>query len=263
MSYKFGLLGEKLNYSYSPMIHNIIMKQVKINGKYKIYEVAKEKLKDFIYDSNNEFLGLNVTIPYKIDVMKYLDHLSTEAEAIGSINTIHFKDSKLFGYNTDYFGFDGTLKRNNIDVSGEKAIILGTGGASKAVVKCLKDNGARDILLVSRNKTGDDIINYNQLKELTGFKILINTTPVGVHPNVNASPIELDQLKKFDVALDLIYNPNETLFLKWAKELGLKYAGGLYMLVAQAVKSQEIWNGIKIDDHLIDDIYNEVKVNLR
>jgi shikimate dehydrogenase len=262
----YGLLGEKLGHSLSPQIHSAMFKELNIDGYYHLFQVKKEELeKGFSGFKALGVKGINVTIPYKVDVMKYLDHISEEAEEIGAVNTIHFKDDIAVGYNTDYYGFGMMLKKYDVNVKNKNAVILGTGGASKAVVQYLIDNNVGDIVFVTRNVSKakekyKDIkkITYNEINNLNNCDIVINCTPVGMHPNVDNSPISRENISKFHTAVDLIYNPRETLFLKYAKEQGAKAINGLYMLVGQAVKAEEIWNDVNIDERIVERIYEEI-----
>ncbi len=254
---KFGLVGEKLGHTFSPTIHKAILKHLDVIGNYGVLEYDKAEVPNIVQRLKKlSYSGVNVTIPYKTDIMRYLDEISVEAMKIGAINTISFLDDKTVGYNTDYFGFGMLLKHNNIDVEEKKALILGTGGASRAVVQYLIDNKIKDVQFASTNVEGSKIkypnycvCGYDKLKQLEKMDIVINCTPVGMFNDI-------DCLDKFGVAVDLIYNPLETTFLRQAKNLGLKTANGLYMLVAQAVKSQEIWNNTNIDNAIIDEINN-------
>lgn len=264
---KFGLLGKTLSYSLSPEIHKLIMKKLNIDGDYKVYEFQEEMLNTAVdWFKANDIKGVNVTIPYKVSVMKYIDKLSSEAENIGAINTIHFRDDSTAGYNTDYFGFKATLENFYIEVKNKSVLILGTGGAAASVYQCVKDMGAAEIKLASRSpentgdiwrKKGAEIISYDELKNLEG-DIIINCTPCGMHPKVDASPVPLDVIKKYKSAVDLVYNPEETLFLSYAAKMGLKSINGLYMLVAQAIESQRIWNGMDYNFDLIEDVYKKI-----
>ncbi|MEA1974556.1 MAG: shikimate dehydrogenase [Bacillota bacterium] len=250
MSNRFGLLGEKLSHSISPQIHQEILKYINRKGSYKLIETSKEKINSYI----SEYDGLNVTIPYKVEVIKHLESISDVAKKIGAVNTIY----NGVGYNTDYFGFGKMINIKNIDVRDKIVYILGTGGASKAVYQYLIDNNAKQIKFVSRLKKGKDIISYNELNSVVG-DIIINTTPIGMYPKIEVSPINMNIFKNFKIAIDLIYNPLETKFLLDAKKLGLLTVNGLYMLIGQAIKAEEIWNKCEIDEILIDKIYNEMK----
>ncbi len=266
MSLLFGLIGEKLKHSFSPAIHSIIFKELNLDGHYQLFEVKKEDLKDAVYGLKAlGAKGVNVTIPYKLDIMEYLDDISDEAKKIGAINTICFKDNKTFAYNTDYFGFGIMLNKFDISIENKKAVVLGTGGAAKSVLQYLIDKNIGDITLVSRDInrakekfTDYRVISYDDIKEIGKKDIVINTTPCGMYPKTNNSPMKKEDMSNFDVAVDLIYNPIETLFLKHAREQGIKRVNGLYMLVGQAVKAQELWNEIDISSEIIDRIYERI-----
>ena len=261
----YGLLGEKLKHSISPKIHSLIFKEGNIQGYYHLFEVEKENLGSAVEGLKALCAkGVNVTIPYKVSVMEYLDEISIEAKKIGSVNTICFNGNKTIGYNTDYYGFGIMLEKNNITVANKSAVILGSGGASKAVLQYILDKGIKDVKIVSRDvskiKCTDkmkyfNLISYDEIKYLKGKDIIINCTPCGMYPNLQCSPVEKEVISDFSVAIDLIYNPSETLFLKYARELGIKGVNGLYMLVGQAVAAEELWNNISIS---VDKIYDKI-----
>ncbi|MBY6915095.1 shikimate dehydrogenase [Clostridium botulinum] len=262
----YGVLGEKLSHSISPMIHNKIFSLLDIKGAYKIFEVEREDLKKFA-DSLRvlKIKGCNVTIPYKEDIMKYLDEISPEAKKIRAINTILLKNNKLYGFNSDYYGFNSILIRNNIEVNDKVAMVLGTGGASKAAVTLLLDRGSKKIYLVSRSKKSisldeDKRIEYKTYNNINDIKgdILINATPVGMYPNVDFKPVNEKIIDNFDILIDLIYNPRETQFLQNGKILNKKVCGGLEMLVGQAIKSSEIWHDISIDNDIQEELYSYI-----
>lgn len=266
----YGLLGERLTHSFSPKIHTMIFKKEAIDGYYNLFEVKRRDIDKVV--NSCKILGvngLNVTIPYKVDIMSYLDEISEESVEIGAVNTIAFRDDKAVGYNTDYFGFGRTLRKFNVNLNlNSTAVILGTGGASKAVYQYLIDNGVNDIVYVSRNPSDSvsehKVIGYNELKNLKGYDILINTTPCGMFPNIKEAPLnDRGILLNYETAIDLIYNPIKTKFLLEAEGLGLKVINGLYMLVAQAVKAEELWNDIEVEEYKIDEIYNELKEKFR
>jgi shikimate dehydrogenase len=225
-------------------------------------------IKDFILGLRDKGMaGLNVTIPYISDVMSYLASISPEAKKIGAVNTIFPTERGLMGYNTDYFGVKSMLGMAGILVKGKKVMVLGTGGSARTVVTFLKDEGASNVALVSRNKdsarkkfSGVDVLNYTDITSHNTYDVLINTTPVGMYPNTDESPLSKELTQCFPHVADLIYNPAETLLLRYAKECGANYVNGLYMLVAQAVKAQEIWNNISISDDIIDKIYQDTEV---
>lgn len=267
----YGLIGEKLSHSLSPAIHDEILKKSNIKGNYSLYEIPNEEL----YKAVDSFRllgykGVNVTIPYKVDIMKYVDEISIEGERIGAVNTIYFKEGKTFGYNTDYYGFGMMLDANDIDVKDKKVLLLGNGGAAKSVIQYLKDKGAQEIYIASRSASGKvsgegknsvKLISYDEIKNINDGYMVVNCTPIGMYPKIGVSPIGEEDIKVFKVAVDLIYNPLETEILKIARENNLKSINGLYMLVGQAVKAQEIWNAIKLDKAEVDEIHNLIYKN--
>lgn len=265
----YGLLGESLKHSISPKIHSLIFKELNLDGCYHLFELQRDDLKNAVYGLKAlGAKGVNVTIPYKIPIIEYIDELSPEAVKIGSINTICFHDNKTKGYNTDYYGFGMMLDRNNIDIRNKNAVVLGSGGAAKSVLQYLVDNGIRNITVVSRdtpalkntyNLKDFNLISYSQLQLLRDEDIVINCTPCGMYPNMDSSPVPRDIVAKFSVAVDLIYNPSETLFLKYARESSIAYMNGLYMLVGQAASAQELWNGIEVSERVVNEIYNQLR----
>ena len=261
----YGLIGEKLSHSISPKIHNMIFETLNVNDSYRLFEIPKENIGNLREALKTLTIrGVNVTIPYKEKVIEYLDEISKEAKNIGAVNTIFNKSGKLIGYNTDYYGFKYMLEDKNINVTGKKVTVLGTGGASKAVITYLLDSHVSEILLVSRkkkdlykNEEKIKVIEYKDLKGVLG-DIIINTTPVGMYPKIQDSPVTLEIIKNYDVLVDLIYNPLETEFIKLGKENNKITCSGLMMLVGQAVKAEEIWQHKTIDKKVIIDIYNKL-----
>lgn len=263
-----GVLGEKLPHTYSPIINKRIMELINVEGAYKKFELPRGNMQKFIDGVKAlDIRGFNVTIPYKEEVMPFLDYISDEAKNIGAVNTVVNKDGKLCGYNTDYFGFHSTLKIANIDVKGKRAVILGSGGASKAIREVLLDDGAKEVYIVSRypqysSENSKDkrvkLINYDELAKVNGY-LLVNSTPVGMYPKVCVSAVGDEIIEKFQAVVDIVYNPTETEILRRARSLGKISIGGLYMLVGQAVKAEEIFHQIEIDKEIINIIYNELK----
>ena len=224
----FGLCGKTLKHSYSEIIHNLLG-----DHDYKLLNMSKEEFYDFM--KKREFCGVNVTIPYKTDALAACDSVSPEAAKIGSVNTVINRNGRLYGYNTDYFGFSYMLDSAGIDVIGKKALVLGTGGTSLTARHVLADRQAAEVLIVSR--TGE--INYQNIYEHTDAEIIVNTTPVGMFPNNGESPVELNRFPALCGAVDVIYNPLRTGFISQALSLGIPAVSGLSMLVAQAVAAHE------------------------
>ena len=242
----FGLLGRKLGHSLSPKIHSLLC-----DYEYKLYPTEPENLDEFFSDKTLK--GYNITIPYKIDAYEHCDELSETAKKVGSVNTIIRRDDgSLFGDNTDYFGFSYMAEKIGCDFRDKKVLILGNGGASLTVHHVAADNGAKEIVVISR--TGDN--NYENISRHHDADIIINTTPVGMFPNNGERLINLSDFKKCKKALDLIYNPARTVFLLDAEKLGIDCINGLYMLVAQALRAAEIFTGKEIPLSEIDRIYD-------
>ncbi len=243
---KIYLIAEKLSHSYSPLIHRMLG-----NYSYELKELKIDELETFI--AKREFDGLNVTIPYKTEVIKYLDELSPEAKMLNSVNTILKKNGKLIGYNTDYFGFMYMVKKSAIDFSNKKVLIIGNGGASKTIQSAIDDLGATKYVLSHKENTPDNIMKY------CDCDILVNTSPVGMYPNTGISPVDISAFNKCIGVLDLIYNPSKTQIMLYAEKNNIYSLNGLSMLVAQAKKASEIFTGIEIDDSCIDEITTHIE----
>ncbi|MBW1298131.1 shikimate dehydrogenase family protein [Aquimarina litoralis] len=238
----YGLLGRDIGYSFSRNYFSNKFEKENINDQYQNFDLKTiDELKQVI--QNKEINGMNVTIPYKEEVIPYLDNLDPIAKEIGAVNVIKFeKNGKLTGYNSDYYGFTESLKPLLNDKV-KKALILGTGGASKAIAYAL-DKLDIKYTFVSRNPDFNEL-SYNDLDEdiIRDFKLIINCTPLGTYPKIENHPdIPFEHLSENHILYDLIYNPEETTFMKKGKEKGAKTSNGLQMLVLQAEKSWEIWN---------------------
>ena len=244
---KFGLLGRKLGHSYSPMIFDLMG-----GYRYDLFEREPEGIEDLL--RNGDFDGINVTIPYKKEVLQYLDEIDPLALRLGAVNTIVKRDGKLFGYNSDYYGFRSMLLRTRIDVAGKKALVLGSGGASVTIRAVLEDLGAR-VVVVSRS--GEN--NYHNLHLHRDAALIVNTTPVGMYPNNGVSPLELSQFPELEGVLDLIYNPARTQLLLDCERYGIPGWSGLWMLVAQAKQSAQWFMNNELPDSLISDIHRKLR----
>lgn len=245
---KLGLIGYPLTHSFSAKYFAEKFQNEGIEGfTYENFEIPK--IEDFpeVIKNNPEIVGLNVTIPYKEQIIPYLDELDEEAKEIGAVNTIKVirteNGVKLKGYNTDIYGFRETLKPL-LKMHHYKALILGTGGAAKAVEYVLKKIGL-SVLYVSRNPESEKERSYDELNEFAvkDFPVIVNSTPLGMHPKVDACPaLPYNHLSEDNLLYDLIYNPAETLFMKKGAEKGAIVQNGLGMLKLQAEKAWEIWN---------------------
>ena len=244
----YGLLGEKLGHSFSPQIHSMLA-----NYEYRLYPVERDDLEMFL--SMCPLDGLNVTIPYKKDVLPMCSFISDAVKRIGSANTLVKKDNAWHAYNTDYLGFKYMVESCGCSVAGEKVLVLGSGGASLAVRAALEDMGAGEIIVVSRS--GEN--NYGNLHLNADATVIVNTTPVGMYPNVGESPVSLEAFPKCKVVLDIIYNPARTELIMQAEEKGLQCRSGLSMLVAQAHAAAELFTGSKIPKGRIEEIISALE----
>ncbi|MCI1821100.1 MAG: shikimate dehydrogenase [Megasphaera sp.] len=270
---KFGLIGAKLGHSVSPQIHEILFKKLGIDrhNQYDLLEMERSDIATHL-QTDCGYTGMNVTIPYKIDVMPFLKKISHAADRIGAVNTIHVTKEGLFGYNTDYVGFGRSLDHAGIKAKGNDCIVLGSGGAARAVIQYLADAGAAHITVVSRNplllkasfsdfaqRIGIEIIGYHELGNRKGAPLMVNCTPVGMYPNMQVCPISEKTAARYEALVDLIYNPKDTLFLQYGKRHGAITLNGMFMLVAQAVVSEEIWLERQIGNDVINSIAKEME----
>lgn len=251
MRKKCGLLGKKLGHSFSPRIHSFLG-----DYEYEIYEKTEDELEDFI--KNGDWDGLNVTIPYKKEVIKFTDEVSDVVKELGSINTLVKRNGIIYGDNTDVYGFEMLLSFSGIDVSNKKTLILGSGGASVSVKYALEKAGAK-VTIISRS--GEN--NYDNLYRNIDAEIIVNTTPVGMYPDNLKAPLDISQFSKCEAVFDIIYNPLKTKLMLDAKKCGIKTYNGLYMLVAQAKKSSEIFTGTQIDKGVISEINSKLENDKR
>ena len=270
---KYGLIGRTLAHSYSKEIHEALGKY-----SYGLFSLEPEALTDFI--SARDFGGLNVTIPYKKDVIPLCDEVSALAAAIGSVNTLYWKGQTLVGHNTDYEGFLYTAKRSAISFAGKCVLILGNGGTSLTARKAISDQGAAKIYIASRSaasiSTSSSVaitfITYDELPTIAAeIDIIVNTTPVGTFPNNLQSVVELTDFPNCEAVIDVIYNPFKTKLIMDAESAGLKTANGLPMLVAQATAAAGYFLGTpgafereneKIIEKMVGDMRNIVLIGM-
>ena len=205
-----------------------------------------------------DFSGINVTIPYKQAVIPFLDEISDEAKKIGAVNTIVKKEGKLFGFNTDFFGMRALIKSAGLDLENKTVLILGTGGTSKTAVEVSKSLGATEIVKVSRKKSSDTVTYDEAYERFSGADVIINTTPVGMFPNADKTPVDVKKFKNLQGVIDAVYNPLRTNFVLDAESIGAKGRGGLYMLVAQAVYASALFLDKTADESVIDKTYARI-----
>lgn len=254
---KYGLIGEHLGHSFSKQIQTRIAEIENVKDyDYQLVELDKEEFKEFM--EKKDFKGINVTIPYKKDVIPYLDEMDESAKAIGAVNTIINVDGKLKGYNTDFGGFLYMVKAHNVHMEGKKVLIIGNGGACAAVKAVCKHENAKDIVIVSRS-ANRGAIGYDEMyTSHLDADIVVNTSPVGMFPNIVNAPIDVSWFHKLECVLDVVYNPILTRLCFEAQEADIKRVIGLEMLIAQAKYAFEIFENMSFDDSIIDEIKKEM-----
>ena len=249
----YGLLGEHLSHSYSPLIHSMLG-----DYEYRFFEKALDEVEDFI--KNGDFQAINVTIPYKKTVIPYLSELSERARKIGSVNVVVRRpDGTLFGDNSDYGGFMSLVKRSGIRIKGKKVIVLGDGGASVTVQAVLRDMGASEVKVISLY-TED---NYENIDRHADAEVIVNATPVGMYPKNGERLVDLDIFPRLTGVLDVIYNPYKTALILDAQERGIPARGGLHMLVAQAVVANEMFFSRPIGGRVVDKIEKRIAAMMK
>lgn len=254
---KYGLIGEHLGHSFSKQIQTRIAEIENVKDyDYQLVELDKEEFKEFM--EKKDFKGINVTIPYKKDVIPYLDEMDESAKAIGAVNTIINVDGKLKGYNTDFGGFLYMVKAHDVHMEGKKVLIIGNGGACAAVKAVCKHENAKDIVIVSRS-ANRGAIGYDEMyTSHLDADIVVNTSPVGMFPNIVNAPIDVSWFHKLECVLDVVYNPILTRLCFEAQEADIKRVIGLEMLIAQAKYTFEIFENMSFDDSIIDEIKKEM-----
>lgn len=259
-----ALLGHPVEHSFSPAIHNAISESLGLNYVYTAHDVHPNSVSEAVVGLHAlGYRGSNVTVPHKTEVMQSLTQITNEAKLIGAVNTILFDKEERIGYNTDCYGFSKMLKDEGVDLSGKKVLVLGTGGASRAVLVACMLSGVAPSYICSRkldkskaylesfNKEDERFVDwqgvsYDMLADLTQhieFDVVINCTPLGMHPHEAYTPVEPKLFTNKCVLVDLIYNPKQTLFLKSGDALGMKTINGLGMLIHQALEAYRIWTG--------------------
>lgn len=253
---EYGLIGAKLGHSFSREIHARMA-----DYAYELRELTPDGVDALM--KSRDFRAINVTIPYKETVIPYLDFVSEDARKIGAVNTIVQRDGKLYGYNTDYAGAAALLRHAGVDVSGKKALILGTGGTSKTLRAVIRDQGAREIVVVSRNP-GENEVSYADAAALhSDAQVIVNTTPVGMYPKNETCPVHLKDYPDLTGVVDAVYNPLRTNLILGARQRGLPAEGGLYMLAAQAVYASALFTGTNAEEALIQQAYASVLAQKR
>ncbi len=252
---EYGLIGEHLPHSFSPEIHKRIG-----SYKYELKELTPNELEDFL--KKRDFKGINVTIPYKQAVIPFLDETDESAKAIGAVNTVVNRNGKLIGYNTDFGGFKALIESTGISVFGKKAVILGNGGTSHTAEAVLKSLGARTVLKTDIACSNGVITNTEAVLNHPDTEILVNTTPMGMYPNLDTFAVDPSDFPNLKAAVDVVYNPLKTVFIQKAEKLEIPAVGGLYMLVMQAILAAEHFLEKPIPHSKAESIYREL-LNLK
>lgn len=248
---QYGLIGEKLGHSFSKIVHTRLA-----DYDYELKEIAREDLEAFM--KAKDFKAINVTIPYKEAVIKYLDSIDELAQKIGAVNTVVNKNGKLYGYNTDFLGLKAQVEKTGIEIKGKKVLILGSGGTSKTAFAVSQAMAAAEVLRVSR-KEANGLITYEQaIESHNNAEIIINTTPVGMYDKIGVSPIDINAFQRLEGVIDAVYNPLSSAMVCKAREKGIKAGGGLYMLVSQAAFAVEKFLNLEIPKSDIQKVYSDI-----
>ncbi|MDD5112322.1 MAG: shikimate dehydrogenase [Candidatus Altiarchaeota archaeon] len=257
----FGVIGHPIRHSLSPLMHTAAFKKLGLDCEYAAFDVTEDDLKGELENFRKDFTGLNVTIPHKVSVIKYLDGLSEEASLIGAVNTVKFGEQAL-GYNTDGLGCLRSLAEAGVALKGKRVLILGAGGAARAIAFQLvkekvavtltdkemekADNLAGDIRKKTRRKVKTTELDEESLRTaIDDADVLINATPAGMWPKVDETPINPKLLRDNIAVMDIVYNPVETKFIRLAKKQGCKTIDGVGMFVQQGAESLRIWLNVK------------------
>jgi shikimate dehydrogenase len=251
---KYGLIAERVGHSYSKVIHTMLA-----DYDYELVAIAPDELDSFM--TAREFSAINVTMPYKQAVIPYLDFISDQAKEIGAVNTIVNKNGKLYGYNTDFFGLCSLIKKVGIDLRGKKVLVLGTGGTSRTACAVAGSLGASEIIRVGRNADNGAISYAEAYETHADTDVIINTTPVGMFPNIEGSAVDISRFSHLSGVIDAVYNPMRTELILDARAREIAAEGGLYMLVAQAVAACEIFLDRKLPEGEIDRVFSKLSAD--
>lgn len=275
-----GVIGYPIKHSLSPVIQNTAIQEAGIDYAYIAMPIAPEDLEKAVIGLKAlNFTGFNVTIPHKVNIMQYLDEIDEMAKLIGAVNTVHIKDGKLYGYNTDAIGFINPLLKENVEIKDKTTVILGAGGACRAVVCGLIKQGIKNIILAVRNPVKAQLL-ANDFKDLVDIKVcdwhseefkqylaqgdlLVNTTPLGMEGNIDSKPpVDWESVKKSAFVYDIVYIPAETKFLQEAKEYGHKILNGERMLAEQGAAALHLWTDKDINvDIMVETLHDYLNKN--
>ena len=248
---EYGCIGEHLSHSFSREIHNALA-----DYKYELLEIERENLEAFF--QKRDFKAINVTIPYKQDIIPFLDEISPEAQSINAVNTVVNRNGRLYGYNTDFYGLKALIERQNITLKDKRVLVLGGGGTSNTAYAVARFMGAKEIVRVSRSPK-EGYVTYEEVYEgYTDFQIIINTTPCGMFPDIGRSALDLSGFKSLEGVFDAVYNPLKSKLVCDAKALGVAATGGLYMLVSQAAFAVEKFLDTPVDNAKTEAIFQKL-----
>ncbi|MGB9679470.1 MAG: shikimate dehydrogenase [Thermoanaerobacteraceae bacterium] len=263
----YGLIGHPVSHSISPLIHNLSFEYFNINSIYTVFDVTPENLENAVKGLKSLGIkGINVTVPHKENVIKYLDYISEEAKLIGAVNTIINSDGILKGYNTDYMGFLESISENNEVLKERDILLIGAGGAAKAILIALAKNDVNSITILNRDVQKAEVLaktlekDFNlkievyplqDAEKLNNIDMIINATSVGMAPDFEKSPVSENVVKKANFVYDVIYNPEKTILLKYAERNNIKYQNGFSMVINQAYHSFKLWTGKNFDKNLV------------
>ena len=251
---EYGCIGEHLSHSFSKEIHNALA-----DYEYVIKEIEREKLEEFFI--KRDFKAINVTIPYKQEIIPFLDEISDEAKRINAVNTVVNRDGRLYGYNTDFYGLKSLIERKGVSLKDKKVLVLGSGGTSNTAVAVAEFMGASEIIKVSRS-VKDGYITYEDVYEkCSDFRVIINTTPCGMFPNIGKSAIDINKFTSLEAVFDAVYNPLKSKLICDAQEKGIVSSGGLYMLVSQAAYAVEKFIDVPVNEERIEKIFRDLYKN--
>ena len=248
---QYGCIAEHLGHSFSAEIHAALA-----DYRYELCEVAPSDLDAFLTERN--FCGINVTIPYKEKVIPYLSYIDAQAKEIGAVNTIVNRDGRLYGYNTDFYGLRSMLEHMELSLTAKKVAVLGSGGTSRTARAVAVDMGAGQVLCVSRSPKNGEISYDTLYHEHSDVQMIINTTPCGMFPNPDTAAVDVKRFSKLEGVADAVFNPLRSRLVIEARSLGIKAAGGLFMLVAQAVRASELFLNKVYPQGVIEQIYNQL-----
>lgn len=260
---QYGLIGRPVGHSLSPRLHRLLYEQTGRQAEYGRFDVAPEHIGAALPALRALGIrGVNVTSPHKQAILPFLDELSPTAGAVGAVNTVLLReDGSAYGDNTDGYGFARGLLHVGAAITSRRFVLCGRSGSAEAVRHALEQEGAAEVLVASTDPAKG--ISYGELRHMEPRDVIVNCTPLGMHPNEDRSVVDEEVLRRFETAADLIYNPPETLFLRRAAALGLRTMNGLWMLIFQGIRSFEIWTGADTSGIDADAIYADLEKQLR